>query len=293
MNLYATPVVIGILSLFAQSINAFDVEPYPELRFRDYNELKPEEKEAAAVLGYSNAESWSKLGTADAEGWSWWYNANRDYYDYNENGNYYEENPTFIPAATTLGFTEDVWDCWINHYGSYEWEDLKKYDITSFYRKLGWTKDKWNEIDTVLPDTEGKSFAELSTEEKTAAVTVCYTQKIWDKEMLPFCVDSPRPILVGGKQERSCDWVSRNLSRCKNKKGEFSKHCPNTCGTCDINECAQTKLKVLWHQKGETKVFKKCAQGLLGKGKKERNCKKQWVRNVCPATCSPKCQPNP
>ena len=109
MNLYATPVVIGILSLFAQSINAFDVEPYPELHFRDYNELKPKEKAAAAVLGYSNAESWSKLGTADAEGLSWWYNANRDYYDYNENGNYCEENPTFIPAATTLGFTEDVW----------------------------------------------------------------------------------------------------------------------------------------------------------------------------------------
>ena len=108
MNLYATPVVFGILSLFAQSINAFDVEPYPELRFRNYNKLTANEKAAATVLGY-DAESWSQLGTADADSLSWWYNANMDYYDYDGDGDYYEENPNFIKAATTLGFTEDVW----------------------------------------------------------------------------------------------------------------------------------------------------------------------------------------
>ena len=108
MNLYATPVVFGIISLFAQSINAFDVEPYPELCFRNYIKLTANEKAAATVLGY-DAESWSQLGTADADSLSWWYNANMDYYDYDGDEDYYDENPNFIKAATTLGFTEDVW----------------------------------------------------------------------------------------------------------------------------------------------------------------------------------------
>jgi len=284
MNLYATPVVFGILSLFAQSINAFDVEPYPELRFRNYNKLTANEKAAATVLGY-DAESWSQLGTADADSLSWWYNANMDYYDYDGDGDYYEENPNFIKAAATLGFTEDVWDCWINHYDYYSWDDLVEFRFDSFYKELGWTADKWSGSDTVLPDTEDKSFADLSTVEKTAAVTVCYTQKIWDKEMLPLCVDSPRPILLNG-QERSCDWVSDDLARCDLKRGEFSKHCPNTCGTCDINECVQTNLRVLWDMKDEKKIFKKCVRGLKTEKKKQRLCTEKWVGETCPETCA-------
>ena len=110
---YATPVAVGILSLFAQSINAFDV-PYPEFRFREYNKLTADEKEAAAVLGYDE-ESWNQPkgpgeeGPVNALALTWWNIVNEDYFDYDGDGDYYEENPNFIKAAATLGFTENVW----------------------------------------------------------------------------------------------------------------------------------------------------------------------------------------
>lgn len=108
MNRYASPALIATVSLFTHSVNAFDVEPYPGFRFRDYTKLTSDEKLAAAELGYT-AASWNQLGDAYAENLSWWYNTNMDYYDQDGDGDYYEPNPKFLSAATKLGFTEDVW----------------------------------------------------------------------------------------------------------------------------------------------------------------------------------------
>jgi len=232
MRSYFNFASIGIVSLFQEkTINAFDVDPYPTFRFREYSELSIEQKSAATLLGY-NEIAWNQPSTARVESLSWWYNVNMDYYDVDQDGDYYEPNSDFSNATVTLGFVgdeaEDVWDCWINHYSYYSWDDLVKYDIAPFYMDLGWTPGSWNET-LPEPASNSKFYAELTDKEKTAALTVCYTQKLWDYEELPFCLDSPGTIDDGPD---TCDWVSMNISRCSLGDRGVSEHCPNTCGSC-------------------------------------------------------------
>lgn len=282
---------------FVQYVFTFDVEPYPTHRFREFSELSDEEKSAAQELGWDES-TWNLPGSLyysygyydDGTEWypggieylSWWYHTNMDYYDKDGDGNYYEPTPGFEEAATTLGFTEDVWDCWVNHYSSYEWSDLVEYDIEFYMTTLGWTQSKWEGTDPEPPTSSSKTYNELSDDEKTAALGTCYTQKLWDYETLPYCVDSPRPIKQN-KFERSCHWVSSNAKRCNNIRGEFMKHCPNTCGVCDTHKCTETKRKWLYKTLSDGgKIYKKCT---FLETNTEKRCSKKGLRLTCPATC--------
>jgi len=244
MTSYFVLAYIGILSLLtAHFVSSFDVEPYPTFRFREYKELSPEQKNAASLLGYDE-RSWNQPGTADVEYVSWWYHVNMDYYDTDGDGDYYEPSTQFRNATETLGFVGDeagdVWDCWMNHYSDYTWSYLEEYDIAQFYIDLGWTAESWNETIPV-PASDSKYFDEFTDKEKTAALTVCYTQKLWDYEILPFCLD---PInIVGGTDE--CDWVSKDISRCNLGNGEFTDFCPNTCGSCPNSSSSSTLSIIL------------------------------------------------
>lgn len=234
MRSYFIFTLVGAISFLEKTVNSFDVEPYPTYRFRNYSSLSADEKNAATSLGYDK-KSWNLPGTADFEYVSWWYNINMDYYDHDGDGNYYEPNPDFENNAAILGFVgdekEDVWDCWMNHYEDYTWDDLETYDIASSYKDLGWTKEVWNDETLPAPASEDKYYSELTYKEKTAAVTICYTQKIWDYEELPFCLDSPDTI---NNSTNTCDWVSKDISKCND--GGVSEHCPNVCGSCDSSE---------------------------------------------------------
>lgn len=207
--------------------HAFDV-PYPSYRFRDFSTLTSEEMEAAKALGYDE-ESWNHPGTAEIEYESWWMIEN-DYYDYDKDGNTDEPHPIQFDAATTLGFEEEGWDCWQNHYNSYPWEELTWYELDIYWGALGWTEDLWDNYyyydEEELPASNEKYWDELSTEEKTAALHLCYTQKLWDDETLPFCEDSTTSV--------DCDWFGDDLDheRCLTSD-RLSRKCRNTCGTCD------------------------------------------------------------
>ena len=67
---------------------------------------------------------------------------------------------------------------------------------------------------TGVPESYDKYWAELTTVEKTAALEVGYTQKLWDEEMLPFCTDSNVNLA-------ECDWVAKDLSRCSEGNGTW------------------------------------------------------------------------
>lgn len=278
-----------LCSSFIQRLFAFDVEPYPNFRFREFWELTDAEKSAATELGYTY-ETWNQPGSlyepGGVEYLSWWYLTNMDYYDKDQDGNYYEPTPGFVQAAETLGFVgqnkEDIWDCWMNHYGSYAWTDIVEYDLESYMTTLGWNEAKWTGTDTVPPDADSKLFNELTDVEKTAALGICYTQKLWDYKALPYCKDASKPIKQN-KKNRSCDWVSKNFKRCNNLNGEFLKHCSNTCGVCDSHKCQETKRKFL-HKTSDTgtKIYKKC--NFVGTNTATR-CAKRGFQLTCPATC--------
>lgn len=278
-------IIYTILSTILQTLsysNAFDVEPYPMLRYTEYSKLTEYQQDIAKELGYTE-DTWNLPGTLDIEYYSWWYFTSLD-----DDSIAYDTKP-----LEELGFTEDTWDCWHTHYNEYTWEDLETYDIASSAEALGWNQEMWDTYDyydeaSVKPDTELKFFNELTDEEKTAALVMCYTQKLWDYEALSsFCLDKPVGFRVGGgdsKPERSCDWISQDVSRCSapSKGQEFTAHCPNVCGQCDSHDCAESKYKFYLKTNEEGKrLFKKCK--FVEKNLKK--CNNFSTRLVCPSTC--------
>lgn len=78
-------------------------------------------------------------------------------------------------------------DCYLNHYGDYDWEELELYDIAIFYEALGWSQLAWDSgSQSLYPDTEEKFWAELSAAEQEAAEELCYFASTWDGLPLPI-----------------------------------------------------------------------------------------------------------
>ena len=89
--------------------------------------------------------------------------------------------------AIAFGFTQQIWDCYINHYEGYAWSDLVARDQAKYFKALGWTQQQWDgEIDTI-PASEEKLWIRLNFEEKQAAANLCYFQELWDGT--PFSTD--------------------------------------------------------------------------------------------------------
>lgn len=173
----------------------------------------------------------------------------------------------------------ETWDRWINHYENYDWEEMWKY-TQSYWQTLGWTQNLWDNGGSV--ESDDKDWIDLSISEKTAALGVGFTQKLWDGVSLPFCVDSPTPFKFQG--EKTCAWLEKDLSRCNlGFKRKLSSHCPNICGICDSWGCRNSRRKFLFNiQPDGTKVWKRC--GFVGK-KKETRCFKNDTAKTCRGVC--------
>lgn len=72
-----------------------------------------------------------------------------------------------------LNITEDeTWDCHINHYRDYFWEELELYNLSHYFEALGWNQARWENEDP--PDSEDMDWFELSADETTAAKGQCF-----------------------------------------------------------------------------------------------------------------------
>jgi len=281
MKSYFNVAVLSVVSLISSHIaTAFEIE-YPKIRFTPYDELTADQQASASGLGYTE-KTWNTPGSYDLEWNTWWYQMNTDYYDLDNN---------FAEYAEELGFPDqdgenDQWDCWSTHY-NYEWKDIVKYKLDEALGVLGWNEELWTNDE--VPESNDKSYMELSNAEKTAAGVLCYTKSLWDgDELSSFALDSPRAILVGGKKKKSrtCNWASGNLKRCNFMKKGVAKHCCNTCGTCEKHKCVNTKAKFFWvtRKTDNKKIYKKC--GFLKGKNKARNCNRSGMKETCPLKCN-------
>jgi hypothetical protein len=87
-----------------------------------------------------------------------------------------------------MGYNEDRWDCCINHYTNYDWDELDMDDypeVQLSYKVLGWNNRSWD-TGTSDPASEGKSWSELTLFEQASADYVCYDGLLWDEEPLPW-----------------------------------------------------------------------------------------------------------
>ena len=145
-------------------------------RWIEFSELTDEQKSIATEgLNYTK-ETWNNLGTNPIEA--------SEFFDLSD-----EQKK----AAKQLGFIGATWDCDMNHYVDYSWEELEEYFLDAYWIVLGWTKREWG-IPGLAPKSEGKSWSELTSAEQDAAMEVCYFQESWDGiSITGWTFDGPNP----------------------------------------------------------------------------------------------------
>ena len=72
------------------------------------------------------------------------------------------------------------YDCYINHYEGYAWSDIVQYELDPYLEVLGWTQDSW-ELNGTAPESEDKSWSELSDAEREAAGEICFFEVTWNE----------------------------------------------------------------------------------------------------------------
>jgi len=275
MKFYSNLAVLSGISFIAtHTVTGFEIE-YPEIRFTAWNDLTDDQVIAAASMEYDE-NLWNEPGSASIEG-----------------ATYDGDNRVFATYARVLGFTgREMWDCWMNHYNGYNWEDIVTYGIEPSLVALGWNETMWESGGALVPESDNKWWDQFTDAEKTAAVAMCYTKNLWNEDKLSsFCMDSPRGLRRSptSRRSQSCTWVANDMSRCRRKNNGYSIHCRNTCGKCFTNKCVDTKSGFFWKQRRRDKknLYKRC--GFVGKIEKPNRCKKEGMKETCPAQCNDEC----
>jgi hypothetical protein len=138
----------------------------PEFRYVEWNDLGQAQKTAAGTgLDYTKA-TWNVPGTAEVELLAF--------------SSLTTEN---MAAAIALGFSEEVWDCYVNHYDDYAWAELATEGVQQYFITLGWTEASWTGV-ADPPASDDEFFSDLSSGEKTAAEEICYNKLLWNGESL-------------------------------------------------------------------------------------------------------------
>ncbi len=151
----------------AQSLNSRNI-PMPWYRYQLWSKLDAKTLAHATALSYDET-SWNYVEYNDIESYS--------YYSIENAENYTE----LILAIDGIGFTEQVWDCWINHYSDYTWAELADVGVQSYLLTLGWSEANWGSPDlTLYPDTESLYFDQLTPAKQAALIELCYTREIWN-----------------------------------------------------------------------------------------------------------------
>lgn len=147
-----------------------NVPAYPDFRYTAWDDLDTSIRDEAHAIGYQG-KSWNKPGSQDIEKLDW-----------------ESQEEKTRAHLTTMGFSAPQWDCYMNHYRSYEWEELDdeaaSLEVKGLYKTLGWSHETWDADET--PALEGKYWDDLAAAEKQAAGSLCYTQAIWDEIMIPL-----------------------------------------------------------------------------------------------------------
>jgi hypothetical protein len=146
-----------------RSLQRTDIPAVPTNRFTPFELLEADLQTAALTVGWTT-DTWNVPGTVAFE-------VNR-YADLSADQQ--------APLTSPLDIDGLQWDCWINHYAGYFWNELEsEAEVQDYWTALGWTENSWNEIDNP-PATEEASWADLTDAEEAAATALCYNELTWD-----------------------------------------------------------------------------------------------------------------
>eukprot|EP00581_Thalassiosira_minuscula_P033287 CAMPEP_0183786878 /NCGR_PEP_ID=MMETSP0739-20130205/67254_1 /TAXON_ID=385413 /ORGANISM="Thalassiosira miniscula, Strain CCMP1093" /LENGTH=381 /DNA_ID=CAMNT_0026030943 /DNA_START=201 /DNA_END=1346 /DNA_ORIENTATION=- len=135
----------------------------PERRYLAWSELKETERQVAEIsLGYSE-DTWNKPGSNHKEG------SRFDDLEEDEKG-----------GVIMFGLNEEKWDCHINHYLAYWWEDMEELGFDQYLIALGWQQDNWDDEDLPPAETEDLYWEKLTPKQQAAARQLCWFEEVWD-----------------------------------------------------------------------------------------------------------------
>lgn len=123
--------------------------PYPKIRYTAWESLSSHTKEIMTEnFGY-NFENWNALGQND-----------------HERMMCSQLTDTQRQAMQLLGWNCDVWDCFINHYKSYNAMQLEENDLI---RHVDLVRSAWVKL-----------WVDLTEQELQSAARLCFTEVAWD-----------------------------------------------------------------------------------------------------------------
>jgi len=170
-NIFTSSPTAGGSSILTALPTSTPEVPYPDFRSTVWSDLTFTTQIIARQAGY-NEDAWDRPGFNPVEG--------TVYGDLEE-----AFDASTLSAIIQLGFTEDTWDCWVNHYWGESWEGLTARGKVAAYEALGWTADMWTSDDPfAVPESEFLQWYELSETQRLAAEDLCYTQELWQGIML-------------------------------------------------------------------------------------------------------------
>ena len=166
--------LLNIVSSQPQYMNTRDI-PYPSARFIQFRYiggiLGNEIMSTIEALGYTE-DSWNKLGSNPIESIS------------------FEAQAVGRDAIESLGISQAAWDCWINHYAFFDWDELDDMNLQEYFVALGWDSDNWGSMYDA-PDIYNNFWDELTDEERGNATEVCYFEHNWNGDNLKFWTTGP------------------------------------------------------------------------------------------------------
>jgi hypothetical protein len=139
--------------------------PYPYFRYRVWEDLEETQRSQAVTVGWTE-ETWNSPFASDLA--------------YNSFGDLGDDART---ALLAMGFSEETYDCYVDHYYGYTWEELQEYDMAQYFEELGWTQILFEQGNQPPMWSEG-DWSLLNDVQKAAADELCWFQEIWESTPL-------------------------------------------------------------------------------------------------------------
>lgn len=136
---------------------------YPHFRYIPWEDLTPSEVSQAQTAGWEQ-ESWDVTDKASLE-----FSAFSDL-----------PEPQRV-ALLEMGFYEEQYDCYINHYHGYDWSELEEWGLAKFYEAFGFTEVLYSSGEPPVGYAQ-THWDGLTEAQKTAAYEICWFKELWDEE---------------------------------------------------------------------------------------------------------------
>ncbi|GAX21799.1 hypothetical protein FisN_31Lh089 [Fistulifera solaris] len=167
---------------------------YPTNRFRVWENLDPPTQDVAASMGYDEMQ-WNTPGTFTLE--------------YNR---FELLSEAHQGAVEQLGIESEQWDCYVNHYRGYTWEELEMGGVALYYEWLGFNATRWEQERGSVAQVDRRIWDQLGSSEQEAARELCYFEELWNGVQIRFWTQTVAPTISSSVSATSSPTLSPTTS---------------------------------------------------------------------------------